>query len=302
MKTHFVSFVLIFGLLIAQAAIAQMQTTGTWENYVGFTQWRVTVTEDQTGCGAERPTAVQLTASIEHNKNTAEIGDLGHGKTSGVFVGNTLRIRSKEIPDGIGKSILDQYDVTFTPDCSWFFATYKWYYSDAYQQCSGDTTWSGTRTDGTGCPTTAQKKAILEARAAAEAEKERRYAEILANDPKNFWANWDMAERRKKQGNYREYLQYFNNAATNENIFKDTREQLNNYAARRLHLSELPTRDKSPILRIEQDELKNWNSGLLYNVNFRKEEVADNKWSFNIWTLFNQNSHKLVNDIVGLPE
>ena len=83
-----------------------------------------------------------------------------------------------------------------------------------------------------------------------------------------------MAELKKKQGNYNEYFSYFNKAASNENIFQDTREKLKKEEARRLRLSEFPTADKSPILRIEQGELDNWWRTPIYNVNVPKEEAG----------------------------
>jgi hypothetical protein len=70
-----------------------------------------------------------------------------------------------------------------------------------------------------------------------------------------------------------------------------------------LHLSEFPTRDKSPILRIEQDELKNWNGGSLYNVQFPKEETNNmENWKIKLWGILVPNSYNTINEIVGMPK
>ncbi len=120
-----------------------------------------------------------------------------------------------------------------------------------------------------------------------------------------------MAELKKKQKNYDEFFKYFNTAASNENIFQDTRQKLIKEAANSLHLSEFPTVTTSPILRIEMDELNNWNGGLVYDVNVPKEETMDKKLlNVKLWTLLAKDSFNkwktvlpsLVNEAAGLQE
>lgn len=232
------------------------------------------------------------TVVIQHNHQIADIGDMGHGKTLGVFTGNKLTLPARTIRDGTGSSKLSVADVDFFPDCSGFVGYYTWQYADSSMSCSGNTKVWGKRLDGKGCPAVAQKSAEQQRQELADiranpdiASKERRYKEILEKDPKNFWANWDMAELRKKQGNYNEFFNYFNKAASNENIFADTREKLKKEEARRLRLSEFPTAGKSPILRIEQGELDNWWRTPIYNVNVPKEVAAGKGWGITIWRL-----------------
>lgn len=294
-KLLLLSLVFVLCLQIVAAA-------WSWENYVGNSRWQVDVTEDETGCGGVIETN-PVTVSLQHNREIVDISDLGHGKVRGTFSGNTLSMPSRTIPDGAGSSKLSAVDITFTADCLKFSGRYRWDYADSQSRCSGSTTLNGLRTDGKGCPAPDQQRAEIIAARAASDEKERLYKDILAKDPTNFWANWDMAELKKKQKNYDEFFKFFNNAANNENIFQEMREKLVKEAANSLHLSKFPTATTSPILRIEIDELNNWNGGLVNNINVRKEEAKDKeKWYVKLWTLYAPDSHNIVNEIVGLPE
>ncbi|MBI4344611.1 MAG: hypothetical protein HY555_03385 [Euryarchaeota archaeon] len=249
------------------------------------------VKDDETGCGGG-DVMKSYDVVIQHHRQTVDIGDMGHGKTQGFFTGNWLTMPARTIRDGAGYSKLSVADLDFFSDCSRFVGYYTWQYADSSMSCSGNTKVWGKRLDGKGCPAVAQKSAEQQRQELADiranpdiASKERRYKEILEKDPKNFWANWDMAELRKKQGNYNEYFSYFNKAASNENIFADTREKLKKEEARRLRLSEFPTAGKSPILRIEQGELDNWWRTPIYNVNVPKEVTAGKGWGITIWRL-----------------
>ena len=304
MKTIFV-FSLVFCLLVSQTIAAW-----TWDTYQGITQWRVDVTEDETGCGADAPTTDSIAVSIQHNLEIADLGNMGHGNSRGAFIGNTLSIPSRTIPDGKGSSKLYAVDLAFTPDCLSFSGKYPWDYEDSEYQCSGSTTLRGKRLDGKDCPGVPQgakeeelKQKLVDIRAASDNTiKENSYKEILTKDPKNFWANWDMAELKKKQGSYDEYLKYVDMATTNENIDPETRQELKKGAANRLHISDFPTATSSPILRVEMDELNNWNGGFIYNVNVPKEAANKETWKMKIWTVFNRYSQNLLNDAVGLPK
>jgi len=279
MKNIFIlSLSLVLGLLLLQTVAAQSKWT--WENHKGVTHWAVEVTEDETACEGSS-TASTRAVSIQHNQETADVGDFAHGKMRGSFAGNTLSIPGRTIPDEAGTSKLSAFDLKFTPDCLRFMGQYRWDYKDAQMQCAGSTTLRGLRTDGKGCPEPDDQRAEILAARAASADKESRYKDILAKDPKNFWANWDMAELKKKQKNYDEFFKYFDKAASNENIFQGTRETLKKDAANKLHLSEFPTPTSSPLLRVEMDELNDWNGGFINDVNVPKEAAADKKW----WTI-----------------
>ncbi len=279
-----VAFVLI--LFLTQIVAAQAaQSKWTWEHYKGVTHWEVDVTDDETACGGGANTVPRV-VSIQHNQETADVSDFAHGPMRGSFAGNTLHIPGRTIPDNGGTSKLTAFDLKFTPDCLHFAGQYGWDYQDAESQCTGSTTLSGIRTDDKGCPEPDDQRAQITAARAASDDKESRYKDILAKDPKNFWANWDMAELKKKQKNYDEFFKYFDKAASNENIFQDTREKLKKEAANQLHLSDFPTPGSSPVLRFEMDELNDWSGGFINDVNVPKEEAADKKWwSIKYWTL-----------------
>lgn len=285
---------LIFSLLLVFSLQA---LAWTFEDYVGVTQWRVDVTENDTDCGAEAPTTASYAIAIQHNQIAADVGSWGHGKVQGSFTGNTLSMPGRTIPDGAGTSKLSGFDVTFASDCSSFYGSYSWVYSDSTGGCSGSTTLRGTNVDKTGCPAgQGQKsKTIAEIRAERDdARKERLYWDVLAQDPKNFWANWDMAELKKKQGKYGEFFKYFDNAAGNENIFQDTREKLKAAAAERLRLSEYPTAHTVPLLGVLKNELDNWQGGLVFNVDVPKEEAVSKWWNIKYWTSLAPNASDIV--------
>ena len=296
----------ILAFLLTLQAIA----ASTFETYQGTTQWRVEVTEDETDCGSEGPTTETIVVNIEHSQKIATVGGLGHGPARGSFTANTLSVPARTIPDGLGESALFGFDAVFLDDCSMFSAQYRWEYSDPDMECSGTTKLIGTRLDNQGCPGDSEKtegqkrKDILDARAEGDyRHKEALYAAILSKDPENFWANWDMADLKKKQGDYSEFFRYFDKAASNKDIFKNTKEELKKEAAQSLHLSEFPTRGKSPILRIEQDEINSWDGGLIYDVAIPQEQAADKpSLLMKLWTVFVPKSQSIVNEIVGLPE
>jgi hypothetical protein len=255
-----------------------------WENYVGSSQWDVQVSEDEGGCGGSVKTKV-VEVTVTHDRIAATMGDYGHGELKGSFFGNTLTLPSRVIDDEGGKSTLAEAKVYFSPDCLSFKSTYGWHYVSQYQDCSGTT----------------KKELLTAARAADAREQEAKYKDILTNDPTNFWANWDMAELKKKQGDYQAFLDYTAKAASNKNIEEKTATELKNTAAQSLHISEFPTRDKSPILRIEMDEMQNWNNGMIYNVNFRKPADPPS-WKTVLRRIFLPNSYDVVNKAVGMPE
>ena len=142
------SLVLLFGIALL-AVVAQ--SAFTFENYVGTTQWRVRVTEDESSCGGGITTSTRA-VTIHHNLQAADVGDWGHGPARGTFSGNTLSFPGRTIPDGGGTSTLSAFGLTFSPDCSSFAGSYTWHYSGPYGSCDGPTSLSGTRSDAAGCP------------------------------------------------------------------------------------------------------------------------------------------------------
>lgn len=308
MKKIFILLQVLLFLLVQTVAVSAF----TWDTYEGVTQWKVDVTEDETDCGGSVETESYAVA-IQHNLEIADVGNWGHGKTRATFSSNKLSFTARSIPDGVGTSDLSSFDLAFTANCLGFSGKYNWYYEDSFMDCSGTTQLEGTRQDDDKCPGEEEQPAeepgfvvidmVVDARAELDnTQKESIYNEILANDPDNFWANWDMAELKKKQGNYEEFSEYFNAAVSNENIFEETREELKEVELERLHLSDFPTATTSPLLRIEQDELENWNGGLIHNVYYPKEEAEDTKkWSWKFWTIQVPDSYEIINDIVGLP-
>lgn len=144
------ALILFFGLALLQA-IVTAQPEGTFGTYTGTTHWSVRVTEDETGCGGSTMT-YNRAVTIQHNMQIADVSDWAHGPARGTFLGNTLSLPGRTIPDGEGTSVLSAFDIIFSSDCSSFTGSYTWYYSDAYMSCDGSTSLSGTRTGASGCP------------------------------------------------------------------------------------------------------------------------------------------------------
>ena len=274
--------------LILCLLLLPIVTAWTWDQHTGITQWKVTVTEDESGCGGGR-TNQEYAIAIQHAQNIADVGNWGHGKTRGAFTGNKLSFPGRTIPDGEGASRLQGFDLTFTPDCMSFSGGYRWDYADAYMRCSGTTVLRGTRADGKECPgaaerTEEQKKEAARAElasasaslAAARKEidgtkQEKDYRDLLAKNPKDFWANWDMAALKKKQGNYKEFFDYLDTATKDKNIYPETRKELMKGAVKDLHLNEPPTTANSLFLKsIVQDDLNKGNA-VVYGVHLKKD-------------------------------
>jgi hypothetical protein len=275
----------------------------SWSTYQGTSEWDVQVSDDEGGCGGSVHTKI-VEMTITHTMMIATMGDYEHGPLKGSFVGNVLTIPEKTVDDQGGKSTLYEHKVTFTPDCLGFTSEYDWRYVDKYQDCRGTTTLTGKKAGAQACPELpkSMREMIDDARAAEANQREQKFLDILANDPTNFWANWDMAALKKQQGDYKAYLDYTARAAGNSKIDEATATTLKDTAAKSVHLSSFPTADKSPILRIEGDELKNWNSGMLYNVRYTKETAPKFdvlKWIFR--DMHVPSLHNAVDDLVQPP-
>ncbi|MBI4451425.1 hypothetical protein HY642_05605 [Candidatus Woesearchaeota archaeon] len=296
------AFALVSLFFILSSAIAVQGFK--WDTYQGVTQWRVLVVEDETGCGGSRKESTH-TIDVQHSFEIVNVGDLGHGPTKGKFTGNIIHVTSRKIRDGSGYSTLTDFDIVFDDTCEEFGAKYYWDYQDSYSRCSGSTEWRGTKTGPTpGCPSVSFRSNIVDARSDVILDsKERKYRDVLAKDPGNFWANWDMAELKKKQGDGAEYFKYFNAALSNENIYQKTRAEMKQQALEKLQISAWPTRDKSPILRIEEQNIDQWRGGVVGAITIPPEQASDkSKWHFTLWSLLNPESQNTVNKIVGLPE
>lgn len=311
------SLFLVFSLFLLQFAAAQAVPPVSQSMKV--TQWRVDVTEDESACGGGVSTKSR-SVQIQLDPSSAVVGDWGHGKVQAAFVGNTISIPKRTIPDEAGSSTLSQFMIKFNPDCSSFSTKYSWDYRDSQMSCSGSTTLRGTRTDGKGCPETEEEtKAKAEDQEKQKAadlrtelekahadpnqeSKENRYKEVLAKDPKNFWANWDMAELKKKQGDYKEYFDYFDKAVSNPSTTKITGEILRGIAIKKFHLSEPPTTANSLLLKSAVDnELKGWEGGRIYNVDLPKEEKTNwEKFKIKIWATFVPNAGNIAYEAAGL--
>ncbi len=290
-------------VLVALLLLPYLAAAFMWDEFEGTSQWRVTVTDDESGCGGG-PETETLAVVIKHSLESADIGDLGHGAVRGAFSGNTLTIPGRTIPDAAGMSKLSTAVVSFTPDCMGFSSVYRWDYTDPYMMCSGTTTLRGARLDGTGCPAPARPRiTIAGVRADPDAaSKESAYREILAKDPANFWANWDMAELKKKQGQYEQYFRYFDKAVGNENVMQQTRERLQETAAEKLGLPEYPSPGTSPLLRSAKDDIDGWGGGFIHNIEVPAKEAADKKkWYWKVVDLLVPESHIVINEIVGVP-
>jgi hypothetical protein len=135
---------------------------------------------------------------------------------------------------------------------------------------------------------------------ALEPKVEARYKAILDKDPNNFWANWDMAELRKKQGKYDEFFAYVDTAASNKNQFEGTKNvELETNIAHDLGLSKFPTVDNSRVVKTISDETGRWTGGMIYNVNV----PAKDKGTIDtlLYTVLSERAYNFVNRVAGLP-
>ncbi len=82
-----------------------------------------------------------------------------------------------------------------------------------------------------------------------EPKTEGEYAAILAKDPDNFYANWDMAQLSKSQGKIDAYVQYINAALSNKNVAVSTRNEVRSNIAASMGEAELPTTQNSYLVR-----------------------------------------------------
>ncbi|MBI4448622.1 hypothetical protein HY641_01155 [Candidatus Woesearchaeota archaeon] len=279
-----IGFILL--VLCATPALA------SWEDHTGTTQWKVDITER--GCGTDETESYLFV--INHKGPRAEIADPVHGRTTGTFEGDILKIPSRILPDGVGSSRLSPITVPFT--CTIFTTEYRWDYKDQHVSCSGTTEWRGHRIDQGGCPqqpTTTQRVDIKE-----HLTREDKARAILAKNPKDFWANWDMAHANKQRGDYKEYLTYLNKATSNEYIYPETRAKVQQEALKQLGLPQPPPPGTVPFLRVVTDEADA--GGVIYNLNVPKPTPQHKqRWRTMLWAALTPKSDKILKDLAGLP-
>ncbi|MGB7788243.1 hypothetical protein [Methanoregula sp.] len=353
-------FIIILVILVPVAAQTSLPPW-SWNTYSGTSQWQVTVTEDDSGCGGG-VTSTQTSVSIQHNLGTAVMGDVGHGTAGGSFTsGNVLHIPGRTVSDPPGTSTLSAYDIFFTTDCSAFTGKYSWDYTGpdtVNGACSGSTALSGTNSQGcpapsgvvavpstepvvaippaepgvciscaylsadlasahsdlnndlnvrdsmtalnnyifkhdrpgdlAGTPEIEQDKQVLADETnqirALEPKLENEYAAVLARDPGNFWANWDMALLKKSQGNWDEYSIDMNTALSNKDIAQSTKEEIENNVAGSLGLSEFPTPQNSMVIHRMSNEGSTVQS--VNGANIQQGTVDTTLWPQELYTLY----------------
>ena len=293
MKAVFIALVIFCILLLPVSA--------GWDTYEGTTQWKVTITDDESGCGGG-PKTHTTTVTVNHKRSLAEIGDWGHGPTTAAVKGDRIQLPARRIRDGSGSSQLSVLDLAFSVDCSTFEGLHRWDYADSSMSCSGTTRVQGVRLGAPGCPKKEESAGTMILRARADpdnARKEKQYKEALEKDPQNFWANWDMAELKKKQGKYSEFSNYFDNAVGNENIFEETRELLREEELKRMKLSEFPTADTVPLLSVLGKEVNNWDGGLVYKEFVPKAEAKTGTWSDKLWAFIENTASERMNKAIS---
>jgi hypothetical protein len=332
----------------------------SWNTYSGTSQWKVTITEDQSGCQGG-VTTTGSSVSIQHNLKSAVMGDIGHGPAAGTFIsGNILHIPGRIVDDPPGSSTLSAYDIFFTTDCSAFTGKYSWDYSgpDTVGACTGTTSFSGTNSQG--CPTstgvvtvpstepvaavpfagpglciscaylaadlggahsdlnndlklresmTALDKFVFKHDRpgdptdkseierdkqqrddeknqvrALESKLENEYGAVIARDPNNFYANWDMAMLRKSQGNWDDYFRYMNTALSNKDVALGTKAEIENTIASSLGLPEFPTPQKSMLIHRMSDEGSTVQS--VNGADTRQKTVDHTQWAQELYALY----------------
>ncbi len=130
---------------------------------------------------------------------------------------------------------------------------------------------------------------------------EAEYDTILQADPGNFWANWDMAQLKKAQGQYDQYYAYIYTAAQNTHQFEGTENTgLEQAVADSMGLEKFPTVDDSVVLREESNEINPWNGGPVYGQNL-PADLANNPPAehFTLVTLFSSKIYSIVNSLGG---
>ncbi len=286
-------------MTVIVALLVSTVVSASFQSYSGVTRWKVDVVDDETGCGdsVNRDTR---TVSIKHNYQVVSVSDLGHGPSSGTISRDVLSFPSRVISDGAGSSKLSAGEVIFSADCSSFSGGYTWNYKDSQMSCSGNTQMRGTRLDAVGCPGSGTPNDIM-TQISKIRDTEKKIQEVLSRDSKDFWANWDMAEARKREGDYKEYFTYLNKAIQNDNIFADTKKKLKDEAQRQLGLSSYPTAESVPILRTVQDEVKD--GMVLYNVNFAKPKENNlARLRTMVWASLVPDSRGKLYELAGIKE
>jgi len=84
--------------------------------------------------------------------------------------------------------------------------------------------------------------------AAAETKLDGEYQAILDKDPKNFYANMDMAELRKSQGRLDDYIRYVNAALANPNVAAGTADAIRQDIMAKNNLATWPTPENSIVI------------------------------------------------------
>jgi hypothetical protein len=301
-------------LLLLSVSYAQVSLPPwSWDSYTGSTQWRVTVTEDDSGCQGQG-WSNQYTTTIDFTPGHGLMGDIGHGPASGRVQNNVLTIPGRTVSDPPGSSVLSPYDITFTSDCLTFTGEYTWDYSGPDGGCSGSTTLSGTIVNGCPAPTTpvgtpsTQPTTIEEDIANARTELnqdlalrsqvpypkaqidalepriEAEYNQIFNKDPNNFQANVDMAELKKTQGLPHEYYQYMDRALSGGAVTESVKEAVEANIAKELGFSKFPKPANSLLMRRVGFEDSNY-QGTIYGEDVKKD-ADDATWKVRLLTIF----------------
>jgi hypothetical protein len=131
-----------------------------------------------------------------------------------------------------------------------------------------------------------------------EPKVEQRYQDILKADPNNFWANWDVAQLRKSQGDTRGYFDYLDKAVDGDPTFYErTRVAMKEQALADLGLSTPPTPQTSPAVGRLKQEVTGWSSGSIGDIMVSREEASKKSWPAKIIDTF---SKKLSDGIFGV--
>lgn len=131
---------------------------------------------------------------------------------------------------------------------------------------------------------------------------EAKYKAILDKDPANFWANWDMAQLKKAEGENRDYLKYIDSATSGSNIFEATREKVKAQALKDAGLTAEPSPAFSPALKHLSNELSGWSSGSINGIMVDKSKSDPKSISDYFYAIMDSKSYKTVRELVGLPQ
>jgi len=135
--------------------------------------------------------------------------------------------------------------------------------------------------------------------AAAETKLDGQYQAILEADPKNFYANMDMAELRKSQGRLDDYIRYVNVALSNPDVAAETADAIRKDIMAKNNLATWPTPENSIVIATLGPDARTAAQNV-YGMDMRKDATG-NSVIDNLRYIFTWGGPKDLVTTVALP-